>query len=100
MLCYVVAVVLFAWGPVVSKLSSAFSVMEPTVFYAHLFQFLDNVVVHDAKCSGVVRLHWGRRLGMAYEFKGMAGGDGFSAVDVENPHLSLCRRGHDRLDNL
>jgi hypothetical protein len=30
----------------------------------------------------------------------MAGGDVFSAVDVESPHLSLYRQGHDRLDNL
>ncbi len=37
---------------------------------------------------------------MANEFKGMAGRDGFSAVDVESPHLSLCCQGHDRLDNL
>ncbi len=37
---------------------------------------------------------------MAHEFKGMAGGDSFSAVDVESPYLGLCRQGHDRLDNL
>ncbi len=37
---------------------------------------------------------------MAHEFEGMVGGDGFSAVDVESPRLSLCHQGHDRLDNL
>ncbi len=100
MLCHVVAVVIFAWGPVVRILSSTFSVAEPMVFYVHCFQFLDNIVVEDAKCSGVVGLHWGWRLGMAHEFKDMAGRDGFSAVDVESPHLGLCRQGHDHLDNL
>ncbi len=100
MFCHVVAVVLFACGPVVLKLSSTFSVAEPMVFHVHCFQFLDNVVVEEAECSGVVRLHWGWRLGMAHEFEGMAGKNGFSAVDVESPHLSLCCRGHDRLDNL
>ncbi len=99
MLCYVVTIVLFAWGPVVSKLSLAFSVTGPMVFHVNFFQFLDNVVVDNAKCSGVVHLHWGRRLEMAHEFEGMVRGDGFSAVDVESPHLSLCRQGHVRLDN-
>ncbi len=37
---------------------------------------------------------------MAHEFEGMAGRNGFSAVDVKSPHLSLFCRGHDRLDNL
>jgi hypothetical protein len=37
---------------------------------------------------------------MAHGFKGMTGRDGFSAVDVEIPHLSLCCQGLDRLDNL
>ncbi len=37
---------------------------------------------------------------MAHEFKGMAGRNGLSAVDVESPHLSLCHQGHDCLDNL
>ncbi len=100
MFCHVVIVSLFAWGPVVLKLSSTFSVMEPMVFHVHCFQFLDNIVVDNAECSGVVCLHWGWRLGMAHKFKGMAGWDGLSAVDVESPHLSLCRHGHDRLDNL
>jgi hypothetical protein len=100
MLCYVVAVVLFAGGPVVSKLSSTFSVAEPMVFHAHCFQFLHNVVVDNAECSSVVHLHWGWRLGIAHAFEGMAGRDSFSAVDVQSPHLSLCRQGHDRLDNL
>ncbi len=90
MFCHVVAVVLFAWGPVVLKLSSTFSVAEPMVFHVHYFQFLDNIVVDNAECSGVARLHWGRRLGMAHEFEDMAGGNGFSAADVESPHLSLA----------
>ncbi len=68
-------VVLFAWGPVVSKLSSTFSVVEPMVLHVHSFQFLDNIVVDNAKCSGVARLHWGWRLGMANEF-GSEVGDG------------------------
>ena len=42
MFCHVVAVVLFAWGPVVSKLSLTFSVAEPMVSHVHCFQFLDN----------------------------------------------------------
>jgi hypothetical protein len=37
---------------------------------------------------------------MAHKLKGMAGGDGISAVDIESPHLSLCRQGHDCLENL
>ncbi len=37
---------------------------------------------------------------MAHEFKGMAGRNGFSAVDVECPYLSFCCQGHDHLDNL
>ncbi len=37
---------------------------------------------------------------MAHEFEGMAGRNGSSAVDVESPHLGLCCRGHDCLDNL
>ncbi len=90
MFCHVVAVVLFAWGPVVSKLSSTFSVAEPMVFHVHCFQVFDNVVVDNANCSGVVHLHWGRRWGMANEVEGMVGQNGFSAVDVESPHLSLC----------
>jgi hypothetical protein len=100
MLCHVVTIIFFAWGPVVLKLFSIFSVAEPMVFHVHCFQFLDYVVVDGAKCSGIVHLYWDRRLGMAHEFKGMVGGDGFSAVDVESSHLSLCRQGHDRLDNL
>jgi hypothetical protein len=94
MFCHVVAVVLFVWGPVVLTLSSTFSVAEPMVFHVHCFQFLDNIVDDNAECSGVVRLHWGWRLGMAHEFEGMAGGNGFSAVDVESPHLGLCCQGH------
>ncbi len=72
MFCHVVAVVLFAWGPVVFKLSLVFSVTEPMVFHVHCFQFLDNIVVDNAECSGVVPLHWGPRLGMAHEFEGMS----------------------------
>ncbi len=55
----------FAWGPVavVSKLSSTLSVAEPMIFHVHYFQFLDDAVVDNAKCCGVVRLHgvggWG-----------------------------------------
>ncbi len=100
MLCHIVAVVLFAWGSVVSKLSLTFFVTEPMVFHVHCFQFLDNIVVDVTKCSDVVHLHWGQRLGMAHEFECMAGGDGFSAVDVESPHLGFCCRGHDHLNNL
>ncbi len=100
MFCHIVAVVFFAWGPVVSKSSLTFPVAEPMVFHAHCFQFLDDVVIDNTKCSGVVCLHWCWRLGMAHEFKGMAGGDGLYAVDVESPHLSLCCQGHDCLDNL
>ncbi len=69
MVCYVVATVLFAWGPVVSKLSSTFSVVEPMVFHVHCFQFLDNIVIDNAKCSDVVCLHWGWSLRMAHEFE-------------------------------
>ncbi len=79
--CHVVAIVLFAWGPVVLKLSLTFSVVEPMVFRVHCFQFLDSIVVDNPECSGIVQ-------------------HGFSAVDVECPHLSLCCQGHDRLDNL
>jgi hypothetical protein len=100
MFCPVVAIVFFAWGPVVSKLSSTFSVVEPMVLHVHCFQFLDDIVVGDAECSGVVRLHWCQRLGMAHEFKGMAGKDGLSAVDVESFHLSLCCQGHDHLESV
>jgi hypothetical protein len=100
MFCHIVAIVLFVWGLVVSKLSSTFSVAEPMVFHVHCFQLLDNIVVDNTKCSGVVCLHWGQRLGMAHEFEGMVGGNGFSAADVECPHLSLCCQEHDRLDNL
>jgi hypothetical protein len=102
MFFHIVVVVLFAWGQVVSKLSSTFSVVEQTViqFHVHCLQILDNIVVDDAKCSGAVRLHWGWRLGLAHEFEGMAGRNCFSAVDLEYPHLSLCCGGHDPLDNL
>jgi hypothetical protein len=37
---------------------------------------------------------------MTHEFESMEGGDGLSAVYVESSHLSLCHRGHDRLDYL
>ncbi len=37
---------------------------------------------------------------MAHEFEGMAGRDGFSAVDIESPHLGFCHQGHGRPDNL
>jgi hypothetical protein len=57
--CRVVAVVLFAWGPVVSKLSLTLSAVEQMVRHVHCFQFFDNIVVDNAKCSGVVHLHWG-----------------------------------------
>jgi hypothetical protein len=103
MLCHVVTIVLFAWGPVVVlKLSLilTFSVAEPMVFHVHCFQFLDNVVVDNTKCSGVVHLHWGWRLRMAHDFEGMADRDGFSAVDVKSPHLGLCHQGHDHFYNL
>ena len=85
MLCHVVAIVFFAWGPAVLELLSTFSVAKPMVFHVLCFQFLDDVVVDNVKCSGVVHLHWGQRLGMAHQFEDMAGGHGFSAVDVENP---------------
>ncbi len=32
--------VFFAWGPVVSKMATTFSVAEPMVFHVHCFQFL------------------------------------------------------------
>jgi hypothetical protein len=99
-LCHVIAIVFFAWGPVVSKLSSPFSVAKPMVFHVHCFQFLDDVVVDDSKCSGVVCLHRGGRLGMTHEFEGMMGRDSLNAVDIESPHLGLCHQGHDPLDNL
>ncbi len=82
------------------KLSSTFSVTEPIVLHVHCFQFLDSTVVDIAECSGIVRLHWGQRLGMTHEFESMAGRNGFFTVDVESPHLSLCCQGHDHLDNL
>ena len=90
MFCHIVALVFFAWGPVVSKLATTFSVAEPMVFHVHCFQFFDEVVVDDTKCSGVVCLHWCQRLGMTHEFKSMASRDGLSAVYVESSHLSLC----------
>ncbi len=97
---HVVAVFFFVWGPVVLKLALSFSVVESMVFYVHCFQFFDDVVVDGAQCSSVVCLQWCWRLGMAHEFKCMAGGDGLSAVYVEMPHLSLGCQGHDSLDNL
>jgi hypothetical protein len=100
MFCHVFTVVFSAWGPVVLKLASTFSVAEPIVFHVHCFQFFDDVVVDNAKCSGVVCLHCCWRLGMTHEFKSMASGDGFSAVYVESSHLSLCCRGHDCFDYL
>jgi hypothetical protein len=100
MFCHVVAVVLFAWGPVVSKLSSTFTVVEQMVLHVHCFQFFDNIVVDNAKCSGVFRLYWGQRLGMVHEFEGVTGRNGLSAVDVDSPHLGRCCQGHDRLDNI
>jgi hypothetical protein len=57
--CHVLAVVFFAWGPVVSELSLNFSVAKPMVFHVHCFQYLDDFVVDNAKYSGVVHLHWG-----------------------------------------
>ncbi len=77
---------------------SACHFSETRVF--DLFSLLDNIVVDNAKRSGVVHLHWGWRLGMAHEFKGMVCRNGFSAVYVESPQLRLCCQGHDRLDNL
>ncbi len=53
MFFHVVAVVFFACGPVVSKLAATFSVTEPMVFHVHYFQFFDDVVADNAKCSGV-----------------------------------------------
>ncbi len=100
MFCHVVAIVFFAWGPVVSKLATTFFVAEPTVFHDHCFQFFDDIVVDDAKCSGVACLHWCQRLGMTHEFESIASGDGLSAVYVESSHLGLCHPGHDRLDYL
>ncbi len=55
----VVTIVFFAWGPVVLKLSLTFSVAEPMVFHVHCFQFLDDVVVDNAKCSGSVCIEVG-----------------------------------------
>jgi hypothetical protein len=100
MFCHIVAVIFFAWGTLVSKLSLTFSVAEPMVFHVHCFQFLDDVLVDNTKCSGVVHLHCCQRLGMTHEFESMAGRDGLSAVYVESAHLSLCCQGHDRLDYL
>jgi hypothetical protein len=100
MFCHIVAIVFFAWSPVVSKLSLTFSVAEPMVFHVHRFQFLDGVAVDNNKCSGVFHLHWCLRLGMTHEFGSVVDGDGLSAVYVESSHFSLCCRGHDRLDSL
>ncbi len=49
MFCHVVAIVFFAWGPVVSKLAWTFSVAEPMIFHVDCFQFFDDVVVDNAK---------------------------------------------------
>jgi hypothetical protein len=40
MFCHVVAIDFFAWGPVVLKLATTFSVMETMVFHVQCFQFL------------------------------------------------------------
>jgi hypothetical protein len=53
MVCHVVTIAFFAWGTVVSKLASTFSVAEPMVFHIHCFQFFDDIVVDNAKCSGL-----------------------------------------------
>ncbi len=45
MLCHVVAVDLFAWGTVVSKLSLTFSVAKPIVFHVYGFLFLDKLLL-------------------------------------------------------
>jgi hypothetical protein len=100
MFFHIVAVVFFAWGPVVSKLASSFSVLEPMVFHVHCIQFFGDLVVDSSKCSGVVCLHWCQRLGMTHEIESMANGDGLSAVYVESSHLNLCSLGHDRFDYL
>ncbi len=102
MFCHVVAIVFFAWGPVVLKFASTFSVAvaEPMVFHLHCFHFFDDIVADAAKSSGVVHFHWHWRLGMTHEFESLASGDGLSAVYVESSHLSLCRQGHDRVDYL
>jgi hypothetical protein len=65
-----------------------------------LLSIFDDVVVDNTQCSGVVRLHWCRRLGMIHEFKSMASKDGLSGVYVESSHLGLRHQGHDRFDYL
>jgi hypothetical protein len=100
MFCHAVTVVFFFWGPVVTKVAMTFSVAEPMVFHVYCFQFFDDLVFDNAKCSGVVRLRWCWRLGMTHEFESMAGRDSLSAVCVESSHLGLCHQGHDRFDYL
>jgi hypothetical protein len=90
MFCHIVAIVFFAWGPVVLILSLTFSVTEPMVFHVHCFNFFDDIVVDNAKCSGVVNSNWCQRLGMTHEFESMASRNGLSAIYVESSHLSLC----------
>ncbi len=76
MLYHLVATVLFEWSPVVSKLSLAFSVVEPMVFHVHCFQFLDMLLltmpsaVVLSVCIGVG--DWGWPMNLRVWWAGMA----------------------------
>ena len=91
----IVAVVFFSGCPVVSELALIFSVSEPMVLHVHCLEFFHDIVVDNAEGGCVVRLHWGRWLGVSHVFQCVSCWDSPSRCSflssVVRPNLaSIC----------
>ena len=85
----VISFVVSSWCPIMAKLFLNYPVAKPMVFHIHGFEFFHDIVVDDAECSGVVRLHWCGWLGVAQEFERVPCGDGLSAIYVKGSYFGL-----------
>ena len=96
----IVAVVFFSGCPVVSELALIFSVSEPMVLHVHCLELFHDIVVDNAKGGCVVRLHWGRWLGVSHVFQCVSCWDSLPTIYVEGSYFCFCSGCHDRLDDL
>ena len=98
---YVVTIVGRPRSPVMAKLLLRFSASQQVETHVHGFgpPWVDGVV-DNYEGRGVVGLHYRRWLRMYHRNERVAGGDGFTEIDIEGAKISLGGGRHDGFDDL
>ena len=97
----VVAFIVWARHPIVTKLKLLYAIAQPMETHVHGFRAAQgNVVIDHAKCRRVVSLDGRGGLWVVHLDESMTGRDRFAAINVEGAELGLGGGGHDGFDDL